>query len=827
MAQLSGLSSVEAKKKLEIYGKNEIVRKKKVSPLKMLISQFASPIILLLIVAAIISLSMNYIKGENYFDSILILIIVFAAAIAGFVQDYKAEKAIEALKKLATPNAKVIRDGKEQEIPATEVVPDDLIVVESGDVIPADAEILDGNLEVDESILTGESKAVKKKKGDKIFSNCSVYTGKVVAKVFATGMRSEIGKIAGKLQEIGESKTPFQMQMKKFTKKIVLLTVLIIFVTFLIGFTKFGMMESFLIAVSLAVAAVPEDLPAVITIALSLGAKNMAKRNALVRRLAITESIGSCDIICSDKTGTITEGKMKVRKLWFMKEDPRIKELAMKCCFYCNDSKQILKEGKNKWVGDETDIALKEFSLESVKASGKRIEAVPFSSERKMMTVVQQLDGEKLVFSKGAPEVIVEKCNRIWYDNKLIEITSDLKKKILKTNEEFASQGYRVLALAYKEFTKPLESSLIFIGLTILSDPPRPEVKEAIEECHSAGIRVMMLTGDNPKTAKAVANEIGMKSEDVITGSQLDKMSNEELEEAIDKGVNIFARISPFHKLRLLEVLQKQGHTVAMTGDGVNDALALKKADVGVSMGIKGTEVAKEASDIILLDDNFATIRNAIKEGRRIFDNIRKFVDYLLTCNVAEVAVVLLATIFLPFISLYPVQILWINLITDGLPALALSIDPARPDVMKRKPRKKEEGIINKRLAMLIGGMGIKISAVIIGTFLATLWLGIERARTTLFTGFIMYEFVRIGVIRYNEKLSSLKSWLANKFLLVSLVLSLVLQLILLYTPLASYFKVVPLGLFEWEVLITGTVGGFILGILIAKIIDKITKEEY
>ncbi len=823
---IKGLTTKEAKKRLEKYGKNEIKREKKISPFKIFLSQFTSPIILLLIFAAILSFSVNYFQHEEFFDSILILIIVFAAGIAGFVQDYKAEKAVEALQKMATPRAKVIRDGKEMEINATEIVPGDLIVLEGGDIIPADAEIIEGELQIDESILTGESTAVKKKVKNKIFSGCGIYSGKAIGKVFATGMETQIGKIASKMQEIKEGETPFQTHMKKFTRKIVILTALIIVITFVAGFKKFGIIEAGLIAVSLAVAAIPEDLPAVITIALSLGAKNMVKRNALVRRLAITESVGSADIICTDKTGTLTEGKMKVRNIWLIKENKKAKELAMKCCYYCNDAKQVLKNGEKKWMGDETDIALKQFSLGLVKERGKRIDEISFTSERKMMSVVQDL-GEKIVFSKGAPEVIVKRSNKCLVGEKIVKLNEKLKEKILEKNKEFASQGYRVLSLAYKKYEKPLEKNLIFIGLVILSDPPRKEVKEAIKECYTAGIRVIMITGDNPLTAKTIAKEVGIKTQDVLTGNDLDKMSDEDLREALQKEINIFARTSPFHKLRILEVLQRDGHIVAMTGDGVNDSLALKKADVGISMGIKGTEVAKEASDIVLLDDNFATIRNAIKEGRRIFDNIRKFVDYLLTCNVAEVLVVLLATIFLPFISLYPVQILWINLITDGLPALALSIDPPRPDVMRRRPRKGGEGIINKKLAMLIGGIGIEISLVIFVTFFLTLPLGIEKARTTLFTGFIMYEFVRIGVIRYNEKFTKLKDWIANKFLVYSLISSLILQLTIIYTPLSTYFKVVPLGLYEWLVLIIGTVIGFILGILITWIIDKATREEY
>ena len=827
--RLSGLSSSEASRGLKEYGKNEIIQKKKVSPVKMFISQFTSPIILLLIAAAILSLIVNAYKGGGFFDSELILIIVFISGIAGFIQDFKAEKAVEELQKMATPTAKVVRDGKEQEIPAVEIVPGDLIVVESGDVIPADAKIISGNVELDESVLTGESKSVKKGVNEKIFSHCSVYSGSVVAKVYATGMNTEMGKIAAKMQEIKEEPTAFEQQMSRFTKKLVYLTILIIIVTLIVGMPKFGVLEASLIAVSLAVAAIPEDLPAVITIALSLGARAMVKGKALVRKLAVTESIGSVDIICTDKTGTLTIGNMQVRKLWLVKESKPARDLAIKCCHYCNNAKQIFSNNKEKWIGDETDIALKQFSTSLIrKEEGKRLNEIPFTSERKMESVVYKIKNNKIVFSKGAPEVLIQKCDSVLIADKTKRLTPAMKKKILSKNKEFASKGYRILSLAYKDYKKgKIEEKFTFIGLVALADPVRPEVKEAVEECYSAGIRIIMITGDNPLTARSVAREVNIGSKGVLTGQELDKLSDDELKKKLSDGINVFARTTPFHKLRIMKILQNEGHIVSMTGDGVNDSLALKKADVGVAMGIRGTEIAKQASDIILLDDNFATIKNAIKEGRRIFDNIRKFVDYLLTCNVAEVLVVFLATVFLPFISLYPIQILWINLITDGLPALALSVDPARPDIMKRKPKKKTEGIINKKLALLIGGIGIKKSLIILGTFLVVWWhSGIAMARTALFTAFILYEFVRIAVIRYDEKLNSLKDWLANKVLVYSLLTSLILQLLIIYTPMAKYFKVTPLGLWEWVVLLIGTSLGMWLGIVIAKWVDKVTKGE-
>ncbi len=830
---LKGLSVAEAKKLLKRYGSNQIKRQKKKSALKILINQFLSPLIILLVLAALFSFLVNSYKGESYFDSILILIIVFAAGISGFIQDYKAEKAVEALQKMATPKARVIRNGREMEIDSTEVVPGDLVVVEAGDIVPADAEIIKGALQVDESVLTGESVAIKKKTKDMIYSSCGVYIGQAVAKVTATGMQTKVGQIAQKMQNIDEGETPFQQHMRNFTHKIVIFITVIILITFAVSYEKFGFLKAVLIAVSLAVAAMPEDLPAVVTIALSLGAKNMVKHKALVRRLAITESIGSADVICTDKTGTLTKGEMEVIDYWAVNDSKKDNTLVAECCYYCNNAKQLVKSGEKKWVGDETEIALKQFAEKFVKGGGERLYEEPFTSERKMMSVAYRLpSGDKsvakeIIFSKGAPEVMLEHCSFYSKDGRINKLTSNIKQAILEQNKILASRGYRILALAYKNFTKPYEEELIFVALILLSDPARPEVKQAIKECHEAGIRIIMITGDNPLTAEAIGKQVGIQSHETITGDQLNALDDEALREKLTQGVNIFARTTAFHKLRILELLQSQDHVVAMTGDGVNDSLALKKADIGTAMGIKGTEVAKEASDIILLDDNFKTIKESIKEGRRIFDNIRKFVDYLLTCNTAEVVVVLLATIALPFISIYPVQILWINLITDGLPALALSVDPARPDVMKRKPRRKSEGIINKKLASLILAIGVKKATMILLTFFAVLPLGIEKARTVMFTGFILYEFVRIGIIRYNEKFPSIKYWFQNKFLNYSLLVSLLLQVIIIYTPLGTYFKVVPLGVYEWVVLVLGTTLGFALGIWIAKIIDKFIPESY
>ncbi len=823
MSQSKGLTTLEAKKLLLKYGENRIKITKKVSLIKIFISQFTSPIILLLILTAIISFFIDYFNTKNYLDSILILIIIFIAGLSSFAQNYKAEKIIKALKKMISPDAIVIRDGYKKNIRSYELVPSDIVIVEAGDIAPADIEILKGTLEVNESTFTGESKLVKKKNGAKIFSGCGINSGYALTKVFATGDKTKIGKIANKMQQIHIAQSPFQFQMEKLTRKIVVITSLIIVLTFAIGLKKFGIIEASLIAVSLAVAAIPEDLPAIITIGLSLGANKMAKKKALVRHLSTIESIGSIDTICTDKTGTLTEGKMRVKELWSLQTNEEVENLAKKCCYYCNDAKEIFNNNIKKWVGNETDIALKQYSLDFVEKEKNRSQEISFTSEKKMMTVV--ID-EKIIFSKGAPEVILEKCNKIFLD-KTIELDKNLKERIIRKNREFTSKGYRTLALAYKPYSKALEEDLIFISLIILSDPLRKGVKQAIADCYSAGIRIIMITGDDPLTAKAIAREAGMSVKDVIIGSHLDKMSDKELAESL-KTVNIFARATAFHKLKILNILQKQ-HIVAMTGDGVNDALALKKADIGIAMGIRGTEIAKEASDIILLDDNFTSIRDFIKQGRSVFDNIQRAVNYLLSCNIAEVIVILFTTLTFSFIPLYPIQILWINLITDGLPALALITDPVRKDIMFRLPHNKNNGIIDKRLLMFIIITGIKNSLIILGTFLIVLTITNNQAvaRTALFTGFIIYEFVRMGVIEYNEKLVGIEKWALNKLLIYGLTIPLILQIIIIYTPLSYYFNVVQLGIQEWFILIIGSLIGFILGIGIVRIVDKTAKNGY
>ena len=821
---MEGLTQSQVKERLSVYGKNEIKQFNKLNPLKIFLQQFVSPVILILIAAATILYFLNIFdpSSANFSEILLILSIVFFSGFFGFIQDYKAERSIEALKKLSTPTAIVVRDGKQVEISSNNLVPGDVLVLEEGNIIQADAEILEGELDIDESILTGESRAVKKKKEDKIYSGCSILTGRAKAVVTHTGMRTKIGKLAKKMQEIKEDKTPFQKQMDTFCKKISLYTVLLVIVIFLVGYIKFGLLDSFLFAVSLAIAAIPEGLPAVITLSLSFGAKEMVRKKALIRKLGITESIGTVNIICSDKTGTITEGKMKVREFFFDKEikaNEMGNKMALRIVNFCNNAKKVFRKGKEIFVGDETEIALKEFSKGKINEKFQRIDEIPFSSRRKMMSVIGKVNGKKYVLTKGAPEVLIERCNRYLKNGKIVKLTFKKKVDLLYKNQELAKKGRRVLALAYKEQPKSeklFEKNLVWVGLVSLADPPREEVKGAIEECRNAGIRVIMVTGDHPDTALTVANEVGIESRKVITGTEVEKMDDMQLKKELEF-VNVFARADPVHKLRILRILQRGGNIVAMTGDGVNDALALKKADVGIAMGIKGTEVAKQASDIVLMDDNFATIKSAVAEGRRIFNNIRKFVNYLFSCNFAEVSVILLATLFFALKDpiLLPFQILWINLLTDGMPAIALGLDPATKNLMKKKPRGRCEPIIDSTLKKFIGLTGVSMSILLVAVFLLLLPMGEVIARTALFTGFILFEFSRIGMIRYQEKMS----FFANRWLVMALSISMMLQLIILYTSLNIIFKVVPLGLHEWGIILGGMFLNLIAGILISRFV--------
>ncbi|NCN86965.1 calcium-translocating P-type ATPase, PMCA-type [archaeon] len=840
--EIKGLSSDEAKRRLSQYGSNELQRQKKVNPIKIFFEQFKSPLIILLIASAIVLYFVSRLGGsDGVLDVILIGIIVFVSGVSGFIQDYKAEKSIEALQKMSDPKTKVLRNGVVTLIFTKEVVPGDILVLEEGDVIPADAKIIDSNfLQIDESSLTGESRAVSKTKDHEIYMNTYIISGNAKALVYATGMKTKIGQIAHEIENIQEEKTPFYIQMDKLSKKLFWIVLIIAVVTAGLGLLKYSVTNSILIAIALAVAAIPEGLPAVLVLSLAVGSKVMLKNNALVRKLSVIESIGSVNYICTDKTGTITRNEMSVTKIYSNEKEFSFKEIKkdeFRELFLCgtlnNNSREIFDE-KLKIVGDETDIAIRNFGekfgfqKKELDKKYKRISEVPFDSKRKMMSVVVSSEGKNIIYTKGAPESIVEVCDRILINGKVVKLDSKGKKKILDVNTKFASSGLRVIGFCYDEVSSVkgnLEKNLIFVGLEGIIDPPREGVLDAINQCRTAGINVVMLTGDNPLTASVIAKEVGIESKLVLIGDEIEKIDDNELYSRIEKDCRVFARLTPEHKLRIMTVLQERGNIVAMTGDGVNDSLALKKADVGVAMGIRGTDVAKQASDLILLDDNFVTIVSAIREGRRIFSNIQKFTNYLLTSNFAEVLVIFLATLFLTLKEpiLLPIELLWINLLTDGFPALALGVDPVRPGIMKEPPRRKDESVLNKRLYWLTGTIGIKKTIILFATFFLALYFTKDHviARTTIFTGFILYEFVRVAVIRQQEKLG----WFSNMFLFWALILSLILQVLIIYTPLNKFFGIVPMHLTSWTILISGVVLGYFVAIWITKIIVKRVKE--
>ena len=842
----TGLSQQQIAEKLKEYGRNEIVRKTKARPFRMLFKQFVSPLMLLLIAAAAISVAIGYFPGQdpNIVDAILILIIVLISGILGFIQDYRAEKTIEALQKMSTPRARVVRDEREVEIDSWQVVPGDLLVIEMGDMVMADGKVLQAfHLELDESILTGESVAVGKEAEDFVFMNTYVTAGNAYVEVTETGMKTKIGQVAYRLQTLEKEKSSFQVELSVLSKRLSLITLGILVVIAVVGTFKYGFYTSLLTAISLAVAAIPEGLPAVVVLALAAGANVMFRKNVLIRRLPIVESVGAVNIICTDKTGTLTLNEMTVTHLYY---DSQIKEVAslkenvsqdntlqqlLACGLLCNNATMGADdEGNPKYFGEQTEIALKKLAdrfLQDHYKDRRKADEISFSSQRKMMSVLIEDAARKasIIYTKGAPEVLLGKCNRILMQGEIILLDESAKEKIITQNTRFASQALRVLGFAYKPVTSEddfAEKELIWIGLQAMIDPPREEVPQAMQDCKTAGIRVIMITGDNPMTAQAIAGQIGLESTGVIDGPGLDGMDDATLKQQLEAQVNIFARTNPMHKLRLLEILEVN-NSVAMTGDGVNDALAIKKAEVGISMGKKGTEVAKQASDLILLDDNFSTIRDAIRQGRAIFNNIRKFMDYLLTCNFAEVSIIFLGTLFLGLDEplLFPVQLLWINLLTDGLVALALGVDPPAEDIMLEKPRKDKSPLINKRTLRMILLIGTMKTIVLLFIFWLVHPLGLNLARSVLFTGIVLFEFVRIGAIRSQEQLG----WLANKWLVASLAASFTLQLIILYSPVNTYFYLVPLGTYEWGVLMAGVVAAYFLAIFISKMVLKYTPE--
>jgi Ca2+-transporting ATPase len=802
-----GLSTDEAARRLADVGANEITSEEGRNALEVLLSQFTSALVLVLVGAAVLSILVGHAV-----DAVLITIILLANGIFGFVQEYRAEQSLEALRKLAAPSVAVYRDGARREVDITEIVPGDVLVLEQGDAVPADARLVESaSLQVDEAPLTGESVPVEKSTGELdsetplaerqnvIYRGTTVTRGRGTAVVVETGMATEMGTIATELAAAETRQTPLQRDLDRLGRRIgVGVLVLSGLVVPFLALRGTALLSAALTAISLAVAAIPEGLPAVVTLTLALGVQQMAEENALVRTLPAVESLGSVDVVCTDKTGTLTEGQMRVARLWvhdevleeaFDPEDDRVGTL-LRIGALCNDA-----DGER---GEPTEQAVRQAAIDAgidvdaLRNDTPRRDEVPFSSERQRMATVHP----DHVRVKGAPEVIIERSTRVLRVDGVEELDDATRTGIRTRVEEFADDALRVLAFAYKptdEGGDP-EEELIFVGLQGLIDPARPEVADAIAETHLAGIEVKMITGDNRRTAQAIGREVGIDS-DVLTGPELDELDDAALRDRVGD-VDIYARATPSHKVRILRALQAGGRTVAMTGDGVNDAPALKNADVGIAMGVRGTDVAKQASDIVLLDDNYATIKNAIRRGRTIFDNVWKFVAYLLSANFAEVLLVFVASLF-GYLVLPAVQLLWINLLTDGLPALALGADSASGDVMRREPRESGVGIIDRPMTTLIGGIGLTTTVVLLGVMFLTLDGApavTPYVMSMVFTGFVVFEFAKLYVVRWSRGTPPLTNpWLAG-----AVVVSFVLHLSVLYTPLNQYFGTVPLGIGDW-----------------------------
>jgi len=882
-----GLSQAEVDRRLAEYGPNELVEKGVKSPWQILLEQLSDAMVIVLILAAIIS---GFI-GELQ-DTVVIIAIVVLNAVLGVTQEYRAERAIAELKKLAVPNVRVRRGGQVQEVSARELVPGDIVQLEAGNVAPADARLLEANgLKVEEAALTGESEPVEKRidaiavNGDEdialgdrknmIYMGTIVSYGRGTAVVTATGMATELGNIANLLQDVKQEQTPLQDRLDRLGKNLAWIALAIIAVVFGVGLTTSGevqeiwasgnnifgqllqseaVQELFLTAISMAVAAVPEGLPAMVTIALALGSRRMLQRHALIRKLPAVETLGSVTTICSDKTGTLTQNQMTVTMLDVAGErrtvdalddirddvahaeeaephQPLARSLSIlvRGAALCNDTARKYDEesGQEILLGDPTETALiriaDEFELtkEMLESRWPRIAEAPFTSERKCMTTVHRapkpnggdkpgdqqqiflLPSNYIAFTKGAVDVLLDKAEKVWLGEERVPMTEELRARILKGNEALAQNGQRVLGIAFRlldedpgSAVEALEEQLTFVGMIGMMDPPRDEVKAAVARCRSAGIRPIMITGDHPLTALSIAQQIGITENDrCFTGAELSKMDQAELKNQV-RDVSVFARVSPEHKLNIVDALQEQGHVVAMTGDGVNDAPALKRANIGIAMGITGTDVSKEAADMVLLDDNFATIVAATEEGRTIYDNIRKFIRYTLSSNTGELFVMLVAPFLGMPLPLIPIQILWINLVTDGVPGLALAVEKAEHGIMARKPVPQNEGIFSRGLGTDILWVGILMGIVSLGVGYWAFLTGLDTAtwRTMVFTTLTIAQMGNALAIRATHDSLWEIGLFSNRLMVIAVTTTFLLQMALIYVPfLQGVFSTVAL----------------------------------
>ncbi|MFZ3089267.1 MAG: calcium-transporting P-type ATPase, PMR1-type [Nitrospirota bacterium] len=820
----AGLTSTEARERLAKYGQNQLKEAKKKSPLLLFLKQFTDILVVILIAAAIISA----LTGDVT-DTAVIIVIVFLNATIGFTQEYRAERAMAALKKLESPFVVVIRDGAHTKIPAHEIVIGDIVELSAGDRVPADLRLIEAhNLNVEEAALTGESMPVEKitdrlegdvllaDKRNMAFMGTIITYGRAVGVVTETGMNTELGKIAHLIQEAEDKKTPIQERLHSMGKWLALIALLLCGVVFAAGIIRGEPIQlMFLTAISLAVAAIPESLPAVITIVLALGAYRMVKVKILIRKLPSVETLGSVTTICADKTGTLTLNRMTVESIYTIDGlekvwDPHDRVLGrqLQCMMLCNDARI---EG-DKRIGDPLEVALLHAGIDAglnrdeLAMEYPRINERPFDSQRKRMATIHNApDSRHIAFVKGAVDSLLDISPYILTDAGVKEMKEVDREQILIYNEEMASKGVRVIGFAYREDKKELtpedaEMDLVFIGLTGLKDPPRDEVINAVSLCRAAGIMPVMITGDHPTTAIAIAREIGIFSEGdvVITGKELSDISDAEFSKIVE-GISVFARVQPEDKVKIVNALREKGHIVAMTGDGVNDAPALKRANIGVSMGITGTDVAKEASDMILLDDNFATIVRAVREGRIIYDNIRKFIRYMLSTNSGEILTMFLAIVLGMPLPLLPIQILWVNLVTDSLPALALGLEPAERDVMKRAPRDPKEGIFARGMWQHILWVGIFMACGVI----FVMWYelrnsDIRHMQSMAFFTLSMFQMFHVMAIRSERESLFTIGLFSNTKLLGAVLLTFILQLMITYLPLfQKIFKTTSLSPFE------------------------------
>lgn len=874
-----GITNEEVQKRLEKYGPNELKEEAKQSMLSKIIAQFNDFLIIILIVAAIIS----FFVGEKV-DAVVIIAIVVVNAALGIYQEGKAEKSLEALKKMAAPNAKVLRNGNTEVISSNNIVPGDIVILETGDIIPADLRLVESsNLKIEEASLTGESVPVEKDAnvtfdkdaalGDRInmaYSSTIVSYGRGKGVVVGTGHDTEIGKIATMIQTYDNEATPLQKKLNQLGKVLGVVVIVVCLVVFGLGLLQGrDLLNMFMTSISLAVAAIPEGLAAIVTIVLALGMNRMVERNAIVKKLLSVETLGTTTYICSDKTGTLTQNEMTVVKAYTNDKvidvsgtgyEPKGKftineeevsnptesvniNTLLSIGILCSDAKLTKTDDGYKVLGDPTEGALVTLAgkagidQEYINKKYPRIEELPFDSDRKMMTTFHEnfIPGKVVSFTKGAPDILIGKSSSIYLNGEIVPFTEDLKKKVLDINSQFSREALRVLAMAFRQYDslpneitiEGIENDMIFVGLVGMIDPPREEAKEAIRKCKNAGIHTVMITGDYKETAFAIAKQLGMaETEDqAMMGQELDNLTDEELREVV-KEKRVYARVSPEHKVKIVEALKKNGEIAAMTGDGVNDALALKKADIGISMGITGTDVAKNTAEVILTDDNFASIVAAVEEGRIIYSNIKKFVFFLLSCNIGEVLIIFLSILLGYEVPLLPIQLLWLNLVTDSFPALALGMEKGDPEIMDIPPRNPDEPILDKDMVKALIVQSITISIAILGAYIWGMKVyGTENltyARTITFTTLITAELLRAYSSRsLNHSIFEIGVF-SNKTMVKSTLLAFALLLVVIYIPvLQPIFDTYAIGLKDWSMILVFAVLPLIVGELYKVIKNK------